>query len=439
MKELKGKILLYIFLFSLSLRFIFWVFFYNHPERAFDPDSFGYNQLAENLLDSYTFPSIGRTPVYPFFIAVIYSIFGKFPQAVLIPQYFLDSLTALFVVLMFFRISGNTRYSYSAGLIYAINPFAIFYSNMILTETLFTFIFVTAMYFFIIFLQNQQKRYLIVSSFLLGIGTLCRPISLYLPLLLAPFIFTTGYRFRYKCVNVFIILIAYCMILIPWYMRNYHEYDTWNVSTVSDVNIFYYEAPAILMIKDNPFSMVQFKITKSIDDLNMGRWKKVKEKYGWNEESAFELADDPQRLIILRKEGLTVIRENPLIFLLSHLGGIGRILFPFYPYFDKFLGSDSIIIKVLSFCIDLIIMGLSFIGLISLLKKKETLLSNRLQRIIIVIMLVLIFYFTFLPGIIGYNRFKIPVLPYITIFATLGLWRILQLFNQRGDLVKEHL
>lgn len=222
-------------------------------------------------------------------------------------------------------------------------------------------------------------------------------------------------------------------------MRNYHEYDTWNVSTVSDVNIFYYEAPAILMIKDNPFSMVQFKITKSIDDLNMGRWKKVKEKYGWNEESAFELADDPQRLIILRKEGLTVIRENPLIFLLSHLGGIGRILFPFYPYFDKFLGSDSIIIKVLSFCIDLIIMGLSFIGLISLLKKKETLLSNRLQRIIIVIMLVLIFYFTFLPGIIGYNRFKIPVLPYITIFATLGLWRILQLFNQRGDLVKEHL
>jgi len=174
-------------------------------------------------------------------------------------------------------------------------------------------------------------------------------------------------------------------------------------------------------------------------NFNEGIWEKVKEKYGWDEKNVFELSDDPQRMAILRKEGLNVIKENLFFFLLSHLGGIGRILFPFYPYFDKFLDNDSMIIKLLCFYIDMIIMGLSFIGLISSLKNKETLLSNRVYRIILVSMIVMIFYFTFLPGIIGYNRFRIPVLPYITIFATLGLWRIVNVFNKRRDLAMEHL
>lgn len=196
MNSLTPKPVLYIFLLSLTLRLIFFVFIYDHPERAFDADSFGYVRLAESLLDTQTFPSIFRTPVYPFFIAAIYSIFGKFLQAILIFQYLLDSLTALFVVLMFFRISGNIRYSYIAGIMYAINPFAIFYSNMMLSEILFTFLCSIAIYFFILSLRSFKKRYFIVSAIFLALGTLCRPISLYLPLIIAPF--TLYYCFFYQ-------------------------------------------------------------------------------------------------------------------------------------------------------------------------------------------------------------------------------------------------
>lgn len=102
--------LLYIFLFSLSVRFIFWVCIFHHPERAFDNDSNGYLSLAEALLDSHTFPSILRTPVYPFFIASVYFLFGKFPQAVLVFQHLLDSFTAMIVVLLSFRMFQNARY-----------------------------------------------------------------------------------------------------------------------------------------------------------------------------------------------------------------------------------------------------------------------------------------------------------------------------------------
>jgi 4-amino-4-deoxy-L-arabinose transferase-like glycosyltransferase len=415
------KKLLYIFIFSFCLRLFFIIFLYQHPEKAFEPDSFGYVELAENLTDQHTFPSIFRTPVYPFFIATVYSVFGKFPQAILIVQYFLDSVTAIFIPLIFYRIFGNVKYSYISGLFYAINPFAIFYSNLILTETLFTCILTLSVYFLILFLRNQQMKYLISSSFLLGIGTLCRPISLYLPLLLVAFVLTIGNRMKDKIINCLIFLMIFYITLLPWYIRNYQKYDFWTLSAISDKNIFCYEAPAILMYKSNPFLKIQFGMDKILEEYRKNMWAKIRAKYGWDNKSPFEIGNEPKKLIILREEGLKVIQENPLSFLVIHLNGIGRTLFPFYPYFNKLIGHESKIIKLLSFFIDFIIMGLFLWGLIVYLKD-----CTRIGFITIagITMIILVFYFSFLPGFAGYSRFRIPVVPYISIFAALGLWRL---------------
>src|SRR4030042_906841 len=341
MSRVKTKYLFYIFLFSLSLRFIWWIFIINHPERAFEPDSSLYVELAEKLIDWHIFPSILRTPVYPFFIATVYSIFGKFPQGVLIVQYFLDSVTAIVIPLIFYRIFGNVKYSYISGFFYAVNPFAIFYSNLILTETLFTCILTLSVFFLILFLRNQQMKYLISSSFLLGIGTLCRPISLYLPLLLVAFVLTIGNRMKDKIINCLIFLMIFYITLLPWYIRNYQKYDSWTLSAISDKNIFCYEAPAILMYKSNPFLKIQFGMDKILEEYQKNMWAKIREKYGWDNKSPFEIGNEPKKLIILREEGLKVIQENPLSFLVIHLNGIGRTLFPFYPYFNKLIGYES--------------------------------------------------------------------------------------------------
>ncbi len=425
MKDIKTKRIVYIFLISLCLRLILSVFIFNHPERAFDNDSYGYVQLADSLLDSHTFPSIFRTPVYPSFIAVIYSIFGKFPQAVLLFQYLLDSLTAIFVVLIFFRIFRNSKYSYVAGFIYAISPFAIFYSNMILTETLFTFLLAIVVYCFVTFLQNQQRRYLVLSSLLLGIATLCRPITLYLPILLMPFVFSMGYKFKAKLVSCMIFLMIFYIVLIPWYMKNYKEYDRLTLSTVSDLNIFMSFAPEVLMIKDNPLSVLQLSINKNIEHFQISIWDRIGGKYGWYDKHPFNVFKDSKRSAVLRKEGLKIIQENPLIFVIAHFIGIGRVLFPYYPPFYNLIGNDLKTISLLSFVIDFLIMGLFVLGVISSLKGGLGFKHNMTM----VFMMVLIFYFSFIPGIVGYNRFKIPVLPYISIFATLGFWEIIKSYK----------
>jgi len=435
MNSLAPKPILYIFLLSLTLRLIFFVFIYDHPQRAFEPDSFGYVRLAESLLDTQTFPSIFRTPGYPFFIATIYSIFGKFPQTVLLFQYFFDSLTALFVVFIFMKISGHARYSYMAGLIYAANPFAIFYSGMMLSETLFGFLLLIAVYFFILSLKShKKKRYFIISAFFLALGTLCRPISLFLPLLIAPFTLLGKFPLREKLLHLLLFIMVFIISIAPWFLRNYQNYGRCTLSTVSDINIFYYEAPAIKLVNDTPLLIFHVGCNKSFEIVQKNFWDKIKIKYNWNDKSPFSISNDILKTDILRKEGLIVIKENVLSFLLVHSNGLARTLFPFYPHFEKIFGYDLKTIKITSSAIDVAITGLFLFGIFSLLWDKPEIASNKTS---IVFMMIIIFYFSFLPGLAGYSRFKVPILPYISIFSALGFWRICELFRVRKKRISQ--
>jgi hypothetical protein len=415
------KYVSWVFLFSVTVKMVFFLFAYNHPERFFDADSELYVQLGEGLLTSFAFPSIFRAPVYPSFIALVYAVFGHFPQAVVASQIFLDSLTAVFVVLIFFEISGQNPYAYAAGFFYAVSPFSVVYSHMVLSETLFTFILIASVYFFVLFINNNKRRYLVASSVLFGSGVLCRPIALYLPLFLAGFIFMNGFRLRHRLINCLIFLFAFYIILIPWYIKNFQQYEYLGISSVKDINIFVYEAPAVLMIKDNPLSIIKVSINETLYKYQMYLWEKVKKKYNWEINNPFEVSEDALKLSILQKEGAFIIKENIPIVLLSHTAGIGRTLCPYAPHFEKLVGYNIKILKLFAFLIDAFIMVLSLFGIKSALSEFSDI---RASRIITVTMFFLILYLTFIPGIVGYPRFKIPVMPYISIFAAFGLEKI---------------
>lgn len=421
MRGFNLKRLIYIFLIAFILRAIFWVFIADYPERAFDNDSMSYLHLSESLLDSHTFPSAFRTPVYPFFISLVYGIFGKFPQLILLSQYLLDSISAVFIALISWRIFRSLRLSYTAGIIYGINPFAIYYANMVLTETLFTFLSLIAIYFLILFLLDQKKIYLVVSALLLGAATLCRPISLYLPLLLVPFIFLFAYTFRKKLVSSAIFLLVSYVILVPWYIRNYQEYGRWTLSTVSDLNFFMSFAPEILAIKENPFTIIQPNINNTIEHFQNDLWDNAKNKYGWYDKTPSLIFKDPKESVILREEGMKIIQDNSAVFFIAHVLGIGRTLCPYYPSFGRLIGNDVKLISLLSFWVDLCIMGFFTIGIFISLKTQP---RFKFVKVLSVMMIVMIAYFSFVPGIVGYSRFRIPVLPYISIFSSIGIFRI---------------
>lgn len=407
------KKLLLIILLSLCIRLFFWVFVLHHPGRAFDSDSGEYLRLAGTLLEAGTFPSITRTPAYPSFIASVYYLFGKLPQAVLVIQSLLDSATAVIVTLISYRIIQDARYALLAGLLYAMNPFAVFYSNMILSETLFTFILAVATFLFTRFNQSDRKTDMVLSSLLTGVAIFFRPIALYVPFLFAACFFISGQKIRDAMTRSLIFVMVSFTVLAPWYVRNYRDYGRWTLSGISDFNYVVSFAPEVLMLRDDLRSVATTDVNGKIEYYQKALRLKAEERYG-------RLQDDSSGAGsgLLLVEAKRVVHDNLPLFIGSHLVNIGRVLLPYRPDFRKITGADSTMILFIPFAADLLIMA-SFAGGVAVFLKRRA--RRGFDRKALTVMLVLIAYFSFAPGIVGYARFRVPVLPYISVFSALGL------------------
>ncbi len=412
------KYLVLLFIFSMTLRGVFLLFVYDHPERLFEPDSYGYIRLAEALLDSFEFPSLFRTPGYPAFIASIYALTGKTPLAVAVVQNVLDSITTLIIVFICMRITGSRRFSLAAGFLYAVNPFAVYYSQMILTETVFTIIFTVATYFFLSFIKTNSRRELVLTAVLMGISVFIRPVAQYLPLLLSIFIFLTGLSFKQKIMNTILFLSIFYIIIVPWYARNYYQYQYWTLSTIKDITVFYYEAPAALMARENPKVFIQHYINEPLEIKGKYLFEKISQRYGWNEEARKKVNKDINMLKILRAEGEAIIKDNIPQVLFVHTVGIARTLFPYYPALYRIAANDNAFLKIVPAIIDCMVIAFAGLGFLSFVLNLK---NNRSNSLTLYCLILLIFYYSFLPGIVAYARYRVPVIPYISIFASLGI------------------
>ena len=91
-----------------------------------------------------------RTPLYPAFLAIIWSVFGYNPWAVVIVQSILDSITCITIGLTSSLIAP--RAFLLGGVLAAINMNLVVSSGMLLTDSLFLLIFTLFLLFSIIYL-----------------------------------------------------------------------------------------------------------------------------------------------------------------------------------------------------------------------------------------------------------------------------------------------
>ena len=124
------------------------------PERAHAAfDEIRYTAPAINMLAGRGFssdqsepilPSEHTVPVYPLFIAAVYSIFGQHNSAVRVAQSAIDLITCLLVAFVSFRLappSLKRSAAISALIIYGcLSWFTVSWTRYILTETLASFL-----------------------------------------------------------------------------------------------------------------------------------------------------------------------------------------------------------------------------------------------------------------------------------------------------------
>lgn len=109
---------------------------------VFQVDAFEYHKIAMDIvcrhqftLSFEAFPDGVRTPVYPFYVATVYALFGAKPFLPILFQLFLDSLACVLLFLICRKFLSQ-RASLFAAALYAVDPYCIYYANTLLSESL---------------------------------------------------------------------------------------------------------------------------------------------------------------------------------------------------------------------------------------------------------------------------------------------------------------
>ena len=211
------------------------------------PDQREYLELSDNLLHGrglhFYDPRFGadvyayRTPGYPLFLAAC----GSSPRIARLAQALVDTSTVLAVYLLSRRwlTAGQSLF---AAMLVAVNPFLIYFSGLILSETLFTAMLTWGMVL-LAGTMRDGERGLMPQAFLgglvLALAILVRPSGIGLPILLgiSAAILNRDDRGAYsswwRLPPATSMLLLTLLVMAPWAYRNYHILGRWIWTTTN--------------------------------------------------------------------------------------------------------------------------------------------------------------------------------------------------------------
>ncbi len=412
------------------------------PMRCMAPDSMGYVASAEALLKTGTFsvspergdmPQTVRTPGYPIFLAVIFACCGKNLAAVVLTQIVLSLLTIVLTWHVARRAFGGRVGALSALLI-ALDLNSLSYTNMILTETLFTLVLLAFLAIAVHLDSDQQTRRAfaaLAGGLVLAVATHIRPIGYFLPLVVMVAMSALGWRRKWGVkvlVGQGLLLILPSVILVGgWQVRNHRLTGSSEFSQ---------------MVGFGALDSTGVHIVAQRDGVSL---EEARKRLG--------LAGSTERFLShpeehwgerWKRQYIELIRENPWICVKVQLTGAARTLAgPGATQLLNLLGIPMGSSKTPDYCLGIVptfypaelarlpwagrmimmwagvYLGILYFGIAVFLWMALTKRTD--EKWILFLMLILVAYFLFLGGGGAYSRFRVPIAPVLAIASAVGM------------------
>jgi 4-amino-4-deoxy-L-arabinose transferase-like glycosyltransferase len=229
----KNAILIFSVALSVRLILFFAVGSWNNENlnnKILVGDAPGYHTLASNLLEKNKFsksdqwpyePELIRPPLYPLFLSSVYFIFGYKPYIAILIQIIAGSIYCV-VLYKIGKLFLKEKFALLAGLLISFEYSNIVLCNMLLADTLFSFIFIFHIYFLLIFFQKDNHKAFFGSGLYLGLSTLCKPVSVYFIVFLsAVFGMFSKHNIKYRLFHYVAFFMLFSFVISPWIIRNY--------------------------------------------------------------------------------------------------------------------------------------------------------------------------------------------------------------------------
>jgi len=434
-----------LLLFALGLAFCYRMFFFismrpwderNLHEKVIICDTIQYHTFASDILKnraiscSDVWIDAVRTPGYPLFVAANYMIFGVRTWVVILVQILISLLTLYAIYVMGIRLFGTTTAGIAA-LLYAVEPHVAWVTNQFATDALYVAVFILSIMCFLCGIRNKESSVsFLLSGLLLGLATLIRPVSQFLPLIYIFVIFLfSGIKAVVKIRHASAVVVAFLLIVSPWLYRNYTRYGYPSLSSISGYNLLFFTALNTLYSRDNPYQQ-QLQATLESQAKN---------------EKIYDPANPFAVSAAYKNVAMRIIRVRPLItvknslrttvnlFLSIESAGFCSALnvsVPATPPFPEYLlygnyhaflrwyfasaGAGKILAGGLVFVYNTLVYVTCGIGMWIMLRRKNEFL---------LFFVLVIAYFAAITGFIGasYGRYKLPIIPLYVLLSAHGI------------------
>jgi 4-amino-4-deoxy-L-arabinose transferase-like glycosyltransferase len=401
-----------------------------------------YLNPAISLVSNGTFfvdgePEIFRTPGYPIFLTPGI-LLGQIDYVTIALQILCACLIAFLIFKISVILGGSEKLGLVAGLIYAMDPLSVVYCSLTYNETLFAALILLFLYCFLRSLQEKSLSLLVAASVCLAASVYVRPASYYLIWLMALALlvweWTQGESVTRIVLRLCLFLFLFAMLVVPWQARNKLVAGYWGMSPVGDWMLYCTMGREVAAIGKG-----------EIGDSEDYRWHKG--------EYCDKFRQSAETYRHMRKEGTRLILDNPMMSLRYMAGGMVRFLFApggsdilrFYGIRvsedliktktgKSFLEKRLIYYKEAPdlFWLDTILgLWLLLILLGSCIAAASETLSRRILRIIPLSIFGYFFIISLAP--MHSQRYRLPVMPILFIFAALGWGLVVDKWKRRSD------
>ena len=406
-------------------------------EQIMYGDSKSYLYLADGIqtgkLDEILDPK--RTLGYPIFIASVFSLTQNSFVALIITQILLDIGTVFLVMRIGAQIHKSKVVPFYSGFVYSLSMFAAIACMTVLSETLFTFLFTSGTYVLIKIIVNPRFSSIILFGFITALATTVRPVNLYYtPIVFALLLIILPIPIKKRILYCLAGTATTLMVLLPSYMVNNNQFGHFQLTTIQDHNLFFYNVPfSIHQATGESIKSIRNRMTNQIDTL------------------------DDEFLIAKKQRSISLdyITENPMDYTKAHLKGVfnmfigiekGAILYELlnlkYPTdvtiysYGTFEGVKDRLNRVFEnitrefFLTPILGAKLLFeyicLTIGAILAFRAT--RSRLYAIIVIVTLA---YFSAAVGPVGYPRYKIPLIAIYAPIVGIGFMAIWNLALSR--------
>jgi tetratricopeptide (TPR) repeat protein len=362
-----------------------------------------------------------RAPLYPYFLGILYRLFGQHYLLVRLVQALFGSLTCVLVYFLG-RKAFNFPVAVSAGIIAAFYPMLIYYDGELLLDGLTIFLDLLLLLSLFKARDTRTVTGFLVSGLILGLSAITRPnILIFLPLILV-WIFFVGFpkdAIRKKLIYSACLIGVCCLLIVPVTIRNYAVgKDFVPISWQGGINFY---------IGNNPNADGVTAIAPGMK----GTW--------WGGyEDAVRFANRAEGRTLKPSEVSRYWMKQGLSFMTGSPGAYVKLLVrKVYLFFDGqelsnnkdvyFFTRYSKLMRVLLFKK---IIFFPF-GLVSALSILGLLLSFRNWR---KLFLLYSFALSYMASVVAYfvtSRYRMPVVAVLLLFSVNAVWLLIRFFKKR--------